>query len=304
VIELRPVTSENLDDCTELQVSPEQRDAAFADTVTYSLAEAYVFTKDKSQITTFPFAIYHNDEVIGFTLMEIVGNEGWIINFLIDQRFQHLGLGKAAFKECVKWFQDVHRVVAVLMPVNPGNHLVINAAKRYGFCDTGELDDDGNHQIWRFELPPTSVITDRESEIEYRETKSISDEKLRELYNSENWTAYTNQIENLEKLLDNCNIVYSAWEGDKLVGIIRTFGDNISICYIQDILVNPAYQGRGIGKRLLDYVLAQQADVRNIALSTDAKNNEYVLRWYEKQGFRNYKDIGIAGYARLAELVQ
>jgi len=48
--------------------------------------------------------------------------------------------------------------------------------------------------------------------------------------------------------------------------------------------------------------MTQQADVRNIALSTDAKNNDYVLRWYEKQGVRNYNDIGIAGYSRLAKL--
>jgi len=144
-------------------------------------------------------------------------------------------------------------------------------------------------------------VSDRHG-IEYRHTKHIPDEQLRELYNSDNWTAYTNQIDNLSNLLANCNIVYSAWDGDKLIGIIRTFGDNISICYIQDILVNSEYQGRGIGKRLLGHVLAQQADVRNIVLSTDAKNNDYVQRWYEKQGFRNYKDIGIAGYSRLAEL--
>jgi len=176
-----------------------------------------------------------------------------------------------------------------------GNERAGRFYEREGFqVERVDKSPSGNvnaNVVWRhLELP----------RIEYRETRSIPDEQLRALYNSENWTAYTDQIDNLESLLTNCNLVYAAWDGDKLVGLIRTFGDNISICYIQDILVNHEYQRRGIGKRLLDYVLSSQVGVRNIALSTDAKGNDYVLQWYERQGFRNYNDIGIAGFTRLA----
>jgi len=302
VLTLRPVTSDNLDECTDLQVSSEQLAAGFADTVAYSLAEAYVFTKDADPVTTFPFAIYDEKEIVGFVLMEIVSREGWIINFLIDQRFQGRGYGKTAFAECVKYLVEAHLVTTVLMPVKPGNQLVLDAALRYGFRDSGELDEDGEHMVLRLDMPVLSQSVP--GEIEYRYTKTIPDAQLRSLYNSQHWTAYTDQIDDLATLLTNCNIVCSAWDGDKLIGLVRTFGDDISICYIQDILVNPAYARRGIGKRLLYYVLTQQANVRNIALSTDAKNNDYVLRWYGKQGFQNYSDIGIVGYSRLAELTK
>jgi len=96
-------------------------------------------------------------------------------------------------------------------------------------------------------------------------------------------------------------LVYSAWFGDKLVGLVRTFGDNVSICFIQDLIVHPDYIGKGIGKQLLDYIIKQSKGVRSIVLNTGARNNDYILSWYEKRGFRNYNEVGIAGFSYTAE---
>ena len=65
--------------------------------------------------------------------------------------------------------------------------------------------------------------------INYQETKEIKDEQLRSLYESVGWVSYTERVEDLQALLLNSRLVYSAWDGERLVGLIRTIGDGISI---------------------------------------------------------------------------
>lgn len=89
MIELRTITEDNFEQCFNLKASVEKE--SFVDSVTYSLAEAWVFYKD-----TRPFAIYNDDTMIGFVSM-YVGEENYqIINFLIDDAFQKKGLGTKA----------------------------------------------------------------------------------------------------------------------------------------------------------------------------------------------------------------
>lgn len=132
--------------------------------------------------------------------------------------------------------------------------------------------------------------------IEYRVTKDIADAQLRELYDSQGWTSYTNSTDDLSTLLTNCYLVYSAWDGDNLVGLIRTISDGVSICYIQDILVRPRYQGLGIGKKLLSFVLNSAKEIRQLFLTTDAADT-YVTDWYQRQGFEPNETLGMVGYA-------
>jgi len=132
--------------------------------------------------------------------------------------------------------------------------------------------------------------------IEYRATKDIADADLRELYDSQGWTSYTEAVDDLSTLLTSCHLVYSAWDCGKLVGLIRTISDGVSICYIQDILVRPEYQGRGIGKQLLSYVLDDTKEIRQLFLATDAADS-HVNDWYQRQGFKPYESLGLIGYA-------
>ena len=45
--------------------------------------------------------------------------------------------------------------------------------------------------------------------------------------------------------------------------------DGHTICYLQDVLVRPPFQGRGIGRRLVERVLEPFAQVRQKVLLTD-----------------------------------
>mgnify|MGYP002756983014 CR=1 FL=1 len=103
-----------------------------------------------------------------------------------------------------------------------------------------------------------------------------------DLYNDANWTSYTSNPIQLENALRNSLKVWTAWDGDLLVGLARVVGDGYTIIYIQDILVLKSYQCKGLGSLLLNTILEEYQEVRQIVLLTD--ESEKTVKFYEKNG--------------------
>lgn len=58
-------------------------------------------------------------------------------------------------------------------------------------------------------------------------------------------------ITRIEKMLENANLIITAWDGEKLIGICRCLTDFVYCCYLSDLAVAANYQRRGIGKELI-----------------------------------------------------
>lgn len=56
----------------------------------------------------------------------------------------------------------------------------------------------------------------------------------------------------LDTMLSNADLVVTARDGDRLVGISRAVTDFSWCCYLSDLAVDVEYQRRGIGKRLIE----------------------------------------------------
>lgn len=87
--------------------------------------------------------------------------------------------------------------------------------------------------------------------------------------------------------LDNSLVIFVAYDGDKPVGMGRIVGDGAVISYIQDLIVIPGVQGRGIGsgliKRLIDFVESIRIEGTEMMLCLMcAKGRE---GFYAKHGF-------------------
>jgi len=54
----------------------------------------------------------------------------------------------------------------------------------------------------------------------------------------------------MQGMIDNSNLIVTAWHGDNLVGIARCVTDFHFCCYLSDLAVNESYQKLGIGKQL------------------------------------------------------
>ena len=134
VIDLRPVTRENLKGCIALEVQLGQRDYVAPNV--QSMAEAAVLPEAD------PRLVYADDEAVGFLLFHPneKGPGHYIVRFMIDQRFQGQGLGRRALAAAVDWIvleKGVDRILLSVVPANEPAHALYRSA---GFVETGEID--------------------------------------------------------------------------------------------------------------------------------------------------------------------
>lgn len=119
--------------------------------------------------------------------------------------------------------------------------------------------------------------------ITYKYINKFNEVDIKNLYEDVGWTSYTKDLSKLMKAIEVSLMVVSAWDNEKLVGLIRVIGDGLTIIYIQDILVLNTYKRKGIGSKLLKYVLDNYKDVRQKVLLTD--DNDETRGFYEANGF-------------------
>ena len=119
--------------------------------------------------------------------------------------------------------------------------------------------------------------------------KDIDFKKVIEVYNSTQWSSYTKNEKNLLQAFQNSSLVLLALEGNNVIGVLRSISDSISIHYLQDILVNPIHQRKGVGRALFNRCLEIYKDVRTHILLTD--DEEMQKAFYESLGFKNTKEL-------------
>lgn len=133
--------------------------------------------------------------------------------------------------------------------------------------------------------------------MEIREYKTYNKSEILCLYASVGWSAYTDHPEALRKGYENSLLTLAAYEGEQLLGIIRTVGDGHTIVFVQDILVFPEYQRKGVGSALLQAILDRYSHVRQIELATD--NTPKTIAFYKSMGFREMSEIGCCGFMQV-----
>ena len=82
-------------------------------------------------------------------------------------------------------------------------------------------------------------------------------------------------------LLGSCSVV-SAWEGSRLVGIGRATSDGVFRAVLWDVVVAEGHQGRGLGRRIVQALLASPpvaASERVYLMTTNSSG------FYERLGF-------------------
>ncbi|WP_018923935.1 GNAT family N-acetyltransferase [Salsuginibacillus kocurii] len=117
------------------------------------------------------------------------------------------------------------------------------------------------------------------------------------LYEDANWAAYTEDLDLLMNAIDLSLAVLTAWEENRLVGLIRAVGDGLTILYIQDLLVLKSYQHQGIGSELVQRLLQRYAHVRQNVLLTE--EDPSVRAFYEKQDFSSCDQGDLVAFVNL-----
>ena len=106
-----------------------------------------------------------------------------------------------------------------------------------------------------------------------------------------------------ETVLSNTTFIVNAVYGEKSVGIVRVLTDMLTDAYITDVIVNPDFQGKGLGKQLLDKTLEylKYHAMENVTLACSLYANPDKEAFYEKFGFKKLPNNKY-GYGMLLEL--
>jgi ribosomal protein S18 acetylase RimI-like enzyme len=106
--------------------------------------------------------------------------------------------------------------------------------------------------------------------------------QLQALFNQSAFWAIDRRIEDLQIAIDRSEPVVSAWDDNKLVGFARATSDGVYRATIWDVVIDADYQGLGLGRKLVETVLAHpvMSRVESIYLSTT-----HQAGFYERMGF-------------------
>ena len=106
--------------------------------------------------------------------------------------------------------------------------------------------------------------------------------KLRRLLNKHAFWAQGRSHQQLREMLQGSQVVVSLWRGRRMVGFGRASSDGIYRAVLWDVVVAGDLQGRGLGRRVVEALLASQQlrEVERVYLMTTNSNG-----FYEQMGF-------------------
>lgn len=112
------------------------------------------------------------------------------------------------------------------------------------------------------------------------ENREIPIEQVLELYRLNQWSSASKPDE-LYRGLMNSHTLISAWSEEKLVGIGNAISDGYLVVYYPHLLIHPEYQGKGIGKMIMDKMQEKYGEFHMQMLTADGD----AIKFYKKMGF-------------------
>jgi len=118
-----------------------------------------------------------------------------------------------------------------------------------------------------------------------KDTHEFTSEQLKDLFLSVEWSS-GHYPDRLVRAMHGYETVFSAWDEDRLIGMVCAMDDGEMTAYVHYMLIRPEYQGSGVGKALMEALKAKYKDYLRIVLC--AYNG--CTGFYEKCGFKKCED--------------
>lgn len=133
-VTFREITEKNFIECINLKVRDDQR---------YVASNVFSIAQSKVEPVWIPWAIYAEETLVGFMmyLLNYPKKNLYVCRLMIDQRYQHKGYGKAALDIVKEIAMQDPGVEFIELSTNPDNLYGIKFYEKFGFKDTGVLDD-------------------------------------------------------------------------------------------------------------------------------------------------------------------
>ena len=120
-----------------------------------------------------------------------------------------------------------------------------------------------------------------QNNIEYKQTRNLSIDSILHLYEANEWSSAKKPNELYNALMNSHSLV-TAWDKEKLVGLVSSITDGYLVVYYPHLLVLPKYQKQGIGLNLLKIITQKYRDFHQQILVAEAETVDF----YRKCGFK------------------
>ena len=115
----------------------------------------------------------------------------------------------------------------------------------------------------------------------YKENISVSASQLADLRESVGWNRMESCCDN-PRMTSYYNI--ACYDGEQLAGYVDSVSNGLTDAYIQDLMVNPDYQGKGIGTELMNRMIAGLKE-RRIYMISCIYGTPELAEFYKRFGF-------------------
>ncbi len=109
---------------------------------------------------------------------------------------------------------------------------------------------------------------------------SISENEVIDIYKANKWSS-ADKPKELLAALNNSHTLVTARIAGKLVGLGNAISDGHLVVYYPHMLVHPDYQGKGIGRKMMDAMQSIYGGFHQQMLSADGE----AVKFYQALGF-------------------
>ena len=121
--------------------------------------------------------------------------------------------------------------------------------------------------------------------IEYRSDIRPDAAVIAELFAAASLNRPLDDVERIGRMYAASNIVVTAWDGKRLVGILRGWTDGAFDGYICDLAVSPDAQRQGVGRKLLHLATSSKPDVQFVV-----RASQIAREYYEHLGWQRIEN--------------
>ena len=129
-----------------------------------------------------------------------------------------------------------------------------------------------------------------------KEYKKYKSSEILPLYEAAKWENYTSRPDMLAAAYESSLCTLAAYDGGRVVGVIRAIGDGASILYVQDIIVLPEYRRHGIGTLLANTLFERYRGCYQKVLLSD--NTDASEAFFRSVGLYPAKEFGCTAFFR------
>jgi ribosomal protein S18 acetylase RimI-like enzyme len=114
--------------------------------------------------------------------------------------------------------------------------------------------------------------------ITYAIAKDLPPEQLAEVFRRSGIRRPVDDLERIGKMISRADLLITARDDDRLVGVARSITDFCFCCYLSDLAVDRDYQRQGIGKELVRFTREAIGDQTMLLLIAAPEADDYYPR--------------------------